>query len=138
MSTVTNHVAVGVRLNVNCDQLMLVKLVSAPFVMTMPVSMNHVTSSEKLTVMVRPVLVYQTLSPVSVIEGAVVSIHVTSALTVPVDTSPEISKSNIPLIANVYVYGSGTPHGLLVTTTQDSSNEPMVAVTLPLVAVDGA
>lgn len=106
--------------------------------MTMPVSMNHVTSSEKSTVMVNPVFVYQILFPVIVTEGAILSIRVTSALTVPVDISPESSKSKNPLSVNVYVYGSGTPHGLLVMTTHDSSKEPIVAATLPLVAVDGA
>jgi hypothetical protein len=62
---------------------------------------NPVTSSEKSTVIVNHVFVYQILFPVSVTEGGVISIRVTSALTVPVDRSPESSKSKIPLPVKV-------------------------------------
>lgn len=100
----TVQVAVGVRLNVNCDQLIIVKLVSVQFVMTMPVSINHVTSSEKSTVMVNQVFVYQILLPVSVTVGAALSIRFTMASIEPVSTPhEEYSNRKFPLLLKICV-----------------------------------
>ena len=137
ISIVISHVTVGSISSVNCDQLIVWKLIQVQFVIVIPVSVNPVTSSEKSTVMVNQVFVYQILLLVIVDAGCVWSIRVTFALTIQVETSQESSKSKIPLVRKVYVYGSGMPAGLFVTTTHDSSKAHMVAVTLPLVGVDG-
>ncbi|MBU0626641.1 hypothetical protein KKG31_04975 [Patescibacteria group bacterium] len=110
---------------------MVVKLLSVQFVMTRSPDINHVTVSEKSTVMVNHVFVYQDASHVSITVGAILSIQFTVAVTIPVEISQESSKSNVPLVLKTYV----SLHPLFVITTPDSSKAPITAVTSPLVKV---